>query len=570
MKKLYSILSVRFIALALIPTLAILGICSLFLMLRTSDNMEDSLDSATLYCGQLVNQLLGEVTDINALVQSDTDVQEMLRVTYETPTEIYRQRQRINGNLTMLHYNYSKFVDAFYLILDDGRCFKSNNFAFLDEDFSKTNWYKRLRLSDEVHWLAPYEESLVSHNLKSGYVGVAYPLFNVRTGLSDGILLIEIRTTPLEEILKSGLTMEHVHARIEDREANSVVSVGPEDTRQSISSWVELGNGWTLTFSCNIWRLMGSELASLIWVVGALLLVIALLAIWLGRKTARSVSKPIEALLSEMEDTQDFRARSPIEVGTNVCEIESLINHYNRMVERIQELFQELEKRQKDVRNSEFAALQAQINPHFLYNTLDNISWQIRSGNYEQALRSLMSFSRYFRLSLSKGKSLVSVHNEIRHAELYLEIQKSRYCDSFNFSVRNLLQLSDMENNYIPKLILQPLIENAIYHGVQNKAREGSVVVSIDRVEDIIVFEVADNGNGIPPETLGEINQQLSRQDYRFPEGVSNGYGIYNVNLRIKSIFGLKYGLRLESEPGKYTKSIITLPLNDNPNLDSL
>ena len=172
MKKLYSILSVRFIALALIPTLAILGICSLFLMLRTSDNMEDSLDSATLYCGQLVNQLLGEVTDINALVQSDTDVQEMLRVTYETPTEIYRQRQRINGNLTMLHYNYSKFVDAFYLILDDGRCFKSNNFAFLDEDFSKTNWYKRLRLSDEVHWLAPYEESLVSHNLKSGYVGV--------------------------------------------------------------------------------------------------------------------------------------------------------------------------------------------------------------------------------------------------------------------------------------------------------------------------------------------------------------------------------------------------------------
>ena len=271
-----------------------------------------------------------------------------------------------------------------------------------------------------------------------------------------------------------------------------------------------------------------------------------------------------------MEDTQDFRARSPIEVGTNVCEIESLINHYNRMVERIQELFQELEKRQKDVRNSEFAALQAQINPHFLYNTLDNISWQIRSGNYEQALRSLMSFSRYFRLSLSKGKSLVSVHNEIRHAELYLEIQKSRYCDSFNFSVRNLLQLSDMENNYIPKLILQPLIENAIYHGVQNKAREGSVVVSIDRVEDIIVFEVADNGNGIPPETLGEINQQLSRQDYRFPEGVSNGYGIYNVNLRIKSIFGLKYGLRLESEPGKYTKSIITLPLNDNPNLDSL
>ncbi len=494
----------------------------------------------------------------------------MLRIQYDTPTEIYKQRQFVNGKLMTLQYNYTELSDAFYIILDDGRAFKSTNYALLKSAFDGENWYRKLRLSDSARWMGDYDQSLVANNMKRGYIGASYPLYNVRTGLSDGIVLVEIRTETLSRILQSGLAMPNVYAEITDGEAKRVLGVGPAGGGhlRTVSASADLLNGWKMTFSCDVWRMVNQELASMFIFAIVLLAAVIVLSVRIGQRTARSVSDPINALLEEMNRAGDFNSLSGARVSTNVYEIDSLIVNYNRLIGRIQELFDELKRRQKDARKSEFAALQAQINPHFLYNTLDNISWLIRTGNDEQALRSLMAFGRFFRLSLSKGASMVSVHNEIKHAELYLDIQKIRFCENFNFSVRNFLQLSDLENNYVPKLILQPLIENAINHGIENKTRDGFLSVTVERSGDAIVFTVFDNGDGIEPDRLRELNAQLAQSDYLPQDKNAFGYGIFNVNLRIKSVFGPNYGLNLSSEYGKHTRSTITVPLNPNPKLD--
>ena len=534
--------------------------------------MEDTLNSAARYSGRLVDRMIEEADSVNSLIQTDVDIQQMLRIRYDTPAAIYQQRQAVNGKLMTLQYNYTKLSDAFYILLDDGRAFKSTNYALLKGAFDGENWYRKLRLSDDVRWMGGYEQSLVANNMKEGYIGVSYPLFNVRTGLSDGIVLVEIRTETLSQIIQSGLAIPYVYAELTDVGGKQVLGVGPdvEGHLRTVSASVDLLNGWKMTFTCDIWNMINQEIASMLIFAVALLAVVIFLSVRIGQRTARSVSDPINNLLEEMNRAGDFNSLSSAHISTNVYEIDSLIVNYNRLIGRIQELFEEIKKRQKEARKSEFAALQAQINPHFLYNTLDNISWLIRTGNDEQALRSLMAFGKFFRLSLSKGASMVCIHNEIRHAELYLDIQKIRFCENFNFSVKNFLQLSDLENNYVPKLVLQPLIENAINHGIENKTRDGYLSVTVERIEDTIVFTVYDNGDGIEEDRLRELNAQLAQPDYIPQDKDAFGYGIFNINLRIKSVFGPDYGLSLASEYGKYTRSIITVPLNPDPKLDVL
>ena len=329
-----------------------------------------------------------------------------------------------------------------------------------------------------------------------------------------------------------------------------------------------MSNGWTVSFSCNLLALMFPEILMMSVMVAVMLFLVIAASVYTGRRTAEFVSSPIHQLLDEMDSSVILSEREPLAIETQIDEVNSLIINYNRMVKRIQELFMELGEKQKYIRKSEFAALQAQINPHFLYNTLDNISWQIRSKRYEQAQQSLIAFGKYFRLSLSKGASMVTIATEISHAQLYLDIQKMRFTDVLSYSVENCLEHSLMNNNYVPKLILQPLIENAINHGIQYKEDGGAITVTIRREDQDILMEVYDNGAGIEEKELAEINQSLDQKQLGVKQELERGYGIYNVNLRLKTIFGNDYGLSIQSEQGKYTLSILRVPLNPNPKLD--
>lgn len=562
MKKLYTKILGK-LASATIMIALLTDLCFLVYFVKVTErNAQVTLDSAVAYSSQALEKLSEEARLINSLVQKDSDVQEALRNVPKDSNGTYSQKLQINGYLFTLQENNTSYIDSFYLLLDDGRQFKSTNFPLLYDSAQEMPEFETLRGYEGEYWISTYERSMVANNHKDGYVAVCYPLMNVRTGQSAGVVVEEIRTESLEECLIAAGYLEDVGAEIYDKNGTVLLTAGVGQTAEKnmIESSADVANGWRLRFVCGMWSMMGQTVKMALLLGGLLAAAMILISIYWSRKIAGSVSRPINRLLDIMKNEELFHRDSEAEIETDIYEVNRLFQKYEQMIERLKALFAELEQKQRALRKSEFAALQAQINPHFLYNTLDNITWKIRTGNQQDAIEEVVSLSRFFRLSLSKGAEMVLVKDEMEHVQLYLKLQKKRYGERFDYEVESYMRLADMSRIYVPKLILQPLAENAIYHGLEQTRKGGLIHISVDRAKNGIVFTVRDNGEGIEEKELAQINEKLrtSGKDSLSTDG--GGYGIYNVNARIKSVFGEQYGLSFESEKGRYTCAELTLP----------
>lgn len=238
-------------------------------------------------------------------------------------------------------------------------------------------------------------------------------------------------------------------------------------------------------------------------------------------------------------------------------ELESLLDKQNQSIEALREEKNRVADIQKQKRKAELAALQAQINPHFLYNTLNTITWQAVSSGDEKISTLSHALGRFFRLSLSRGAEIISVGEEMDHVKNYLLIQQIRYGDRLAFTVEAEEELLDYP---IIKLVLQPLVENSIYHGIKMREGPGNITIrAFLKKQDVEVmcFEVQDDGAGIEPEKLRIINDDLRRVITRRSEG----YGIYNVNERISLYYGPEYGLAYESKIGEGTTVRFSVPV---------
>ncbi|WP_408070195.1 sensor histidine kinase [Butyrivibrio sp. JL13D10] len=208
---------------------------------------------------------------------------------------------------------------------------------------------------------------------------------------------------------------------------------------------------------------------------------------------------------------------------------------------------------QKQLRKAEFELLQAQINPHFLYNTLDAIVWSAEAGNQKQVVSMVGSLSEFFRSSLNKGKEIVTVREDLQHVRSYLEIQQIRYQDILTYEI----DVPEAIFNYaIPKITIQPVVENALYHGIKNKRGGGRIIVTGGDLGDYIQITVKDDGIGMTPERLKNIRDNLAVEK---PED-NTIYGLYNINERIKLSFGEEYGIGIDSTEGGGTIVNIRLP----------
>ena len=213
------------------------------------------------------------------------------------------------------------------------------------------------------------------------------------------------------------------------------------------------------------------------------------------------------------------------------------------MAERIQILLENVKKEQEMQHLTELQLIQAQVNPHFLYNTLDTIVWLIEGGQDEDALNMITSLSVFFRTSLSKGKDIITLEEEERHTLSYLEIQQFRYRDILDFEIRIPESLKQI---LVPKLTLQPLAENALYHGIKNKRGKGKILIEgIDLGEDLIL-RVTDTGQGMTKERLKEVQTAIET-------GERKGFGLAAVSERIRLYYGSGYGLKISSEEGEGT-----------------
>lgn len=237
-------------------------------------------------------------------------------------------------------------------------------------------------------------------------------------------------------------------------------------------------------------------------------------------------------------------------------EIRHLGRSIGDMAKRIQELMEDIVREHEAKRKREFDTLQSQINPHFLYNTLDIIVWMIENEQKEEAVRVVTALARFFRISLSKGKSIITVRDELEHVRNYLMIQQRRFKNKFIYRIEAGEEVMGLASL---KLMLQPLVENAIYHGMEFMDGDGEVCIKVEREEGELRFQVTDNGLGMTQEQVGKLLGEETHMSSRRGSGI----GVKNVNERIRLYFGEIYGLEIQSEPDEGTRIRIRLPALD-------
>jgi two-component system sensor histidine kinase YesM len=288
-------------------------------------------------------------------------------------------------------------------------------------------------------------------------------------------------------------------------------------------------------------------------------IVLMILVIGTGFYIANIVTKPIKKLENAMLNiNQTFMKLDVDEISSH--EIKSLANHFNDMIDEIKRLMNEVTVNEKYLRTYELNALHSQINPHFLYNTLDTIVWMAEFEDSEAVINITKSLANFFRLSLSKGKELITLEDEISHAREYLFIQKQRYDEKLSYDI----EVDDaLLNVMVPKIIIQPIVENAIYHGIKELDGNGFIKVLISKKGDRIEIIVSDDGVGMSQESLDRLRSKLN--DMNTTTYVSNkklgGVGILNVHQRIKLYYGEEFGINVESSEKKGTVVIISMGL---------
>lgn len=350
---------------------------------------------------------------------------------------------------------------------------------------------------------------------------------------------------PQQQLIYSGMKKELITEVMETKESSFL----SKDGRLYTVSRSEQ-TGWIVVGVSMVPELMHrADEARKIYLVIALALFLAALA--MAYLLSDEITKPIKALEKSMKEVEKGNfAHAALDVREE-NEIGHLSRNFNMMTEEIKNLMVQRDREQQIKRRSELKALQSQINPHFLYNTLDSIIWMAEWGKNQEVVRMTSSLAKLLRRSISNEQEVVTVAEEAAYTETYLSIQKMRYKDKLEYEI--LVDPEIMQEKVI-KLILQPLVENAIYHGIKYKEGKGLIRIRGFRKGDQMILLVQDDGKGMDVEALAHIFEKHTR-DTR-----SNGVGLNNVNERIQLYYGEEYGISFQSSPGKGTEAAIRLP----------
>lgn len=429
---------------------------------------------------------------------------------------------------------------------------------------------------------------IISKSDSEPIVIIAYPIYNVQ-GKKVGFIDGAINLSKLSEIA-SGITLQDGVAWIMDGDGNIFTSkngaktniknmdyydykgfkeasenmlkgesgthtiIKPDGGKAALKyASIPYAKGWSLGIIISLNRMYEdtNRLIHLIIIFGVILLIMSIL---ISILFSSSVVKPIRVLQKLMAKVEDGNLNSYYKITGN-DEIAQLGKSFNNMLTKINDLINKVYTEQNKKRKAEFQALQSQIKPHFLYNTLDTIQWKAIEVNDFEVADMITALSNLFRISISKGKEIITLGEEIDHIKSYLLIQKIRYEDILEYTI---LFDESLNKCKVLKLLIQPIVENAIYHGIKNKRSKGLIEISIFKEKNDICITVKDDGIGIKAEELKIINSQL--QEIR-KENNNVGFGLFNVNERIKLSYGTSYGVKISSIFGNGTEVIIKIPI---------
>ena len=394
-----------------------------------------------------------------------------------------------------------------------------------------------------------------------------------------GVLLVDMNYSSIERILdkanSASVSSEYVYLMDPNGEIiyhpkQELIRMGrfqennQEAVRASDESWKEMFGGkqrivTQKTISYTGWKLVsvvplesfGMGKDSTRYLVIMLVSLALLATVILNQFVSARISKPLRRLNDSVREWEAGNQEPDIYVGGSL-EVEHLGRTLRSTMKQIQELMQDIVVKQEEKRKSELDALQSQINPHFLYNTLDSIVWMITGERYDDAVFMITQLASLFRISLSRGKTIIRVEDEIKHAENYMNIQKIRYKNAFEVSFDIAPEILSA---CTVKLVVQPILENAIYYGMEAMDDDGIIAVRGYQKDGDVFLEISDNGLGMPEEAAAKLLTEGERVRSR-----GSGVGLLNVHNRIRLRFGEQYGLQIESCPDEGMTVRIHIP----------
>jgi two-component system sensor histidine kinase YesM len=576
-----------FVAVIMLPLLT-LGIMGPFFSARvaereTTDHMVQLIRQVTRNIEFYVTKMEGIVS----LLTADPDIRAFFDSGADSgafPAPRAAGARRLLADVTRVYGEV-----AGILLVNDKDKWLSNEIQPVTRDpLLSEEWYRMAELDPAAVQLLPRP---VGRNLKNSLeysaddvVSIVKAVVNPGFARCRGVVLIDMKLDVVEEIFKGMTVGQGGFLFIEDPDGDIVFAPVNEIVYRVRSQWLGSGDskaeqasgvsvvrriqgedyqiiaqgspytGWKTVgvFPLNEIMRQVSTIRYYSLVIAAVTVFFAFVAsVFFTSSIARPVIK-LESLMKEAEEGNlDVRFEDKQE-----DEIGHLGKSFNTMIGEIQKLIDMVYREQQSKREAELRTLQEQIKPHFLYNTLDTIQWMAQDHGADDIVRIVGALTNLFRIALSKGKEMIRVSDEVEHVRSYLIIQKARYEDKFDFSI-------DVEDEVLPfmvlKLTLQPLVENAIYHGIKERRGRGNIRVEAVRRDGALVMRVTDDGVGMPAEKLESVRALVSAA----PAAASqkDGYGISNVNERIQLSFGRKFGLRFESSPGRGTTVEILHPL---------
>ena len=374
---------------------------------------------------------------------------------------------------------------------------------------------------------------------------------NVRSDLNALIKLLGILDERVDDILQNVEEGGHYDENMEmlDMNIRTLTSLIQSDIQTYI--YDEAIN------MENLRREVATSLLTTMRILIIMLIIIIIFILVFSRRLSERMTEPITGLVNMTEKLAggDFTASYHTDSGD---EMQILAESFNNMAKEIETLVEDIHKEQENAKDAELRLLQEQINPHFLYNTLDAILWMTEAGENQKAIQVIQQLSSFFRISLSKGQSEITIKNEMEHIKSYLEIQRFRYQDILDYEIDFD---EDILDYHIQKLTLQPIVENALYHGIKNKRSGGKIRVTGTKDGDkgqYIRFVIEDNGIGMKEEELERLRKLITGEIVLDDQ---RGFGMANVEKRLEMHYGREYGMKVDSTYNEGTKVYVRIPL---------
>lgn len=498
--------------------------------------------------------------------------------------DLLAREETVSSEMTLLYDNNKDAVSNIALLSKEGELLTAVPAARLkpDLDVTREEWFEdTLEHPENLHFSMPHVQNIFD-NSENQYRWVITLSRAVEitegTSTAQGVLLIDMTYSSLQYMLDNILLGDQGYLYLISSGGGLIyhpkmqlIDVGLEEENIKAASTYRDGNyreTWqgkerdiiVKTVGYTGWKIIGvvpeqgftlngvKTQLFMVFVVAFFLFLLAVINAYISSK----ITAPIKELEKSVNALEAGELDTDIYIGGSY-EIQHLGRSIGEMARRIQVLMEDIVAQHESKRKSEFDTLQSQINPHFLYNTLDIIVWMIENEQKQEAVKIVTALARFFRISLSRGKSIIPVGDELEHVRNYLAIQQKRFKNKFTYRIQAVDEVLNLASL---KLMLQPLVENAIYHGMEFMDGDGEILVKAELKDEGLCFTIADNGLGMTEKQV----EGLLTGETKSTSGKGSGIGVKNVNERIRLYFGEAYGLTIISEPDEGTAIKIRLP----------